>query len=1080
MSVFSRSTKTLRNNKKGFTMVELLAAIVILGILSVTAIVSVTRLITKSKGEQRVQQEKTAIMATQSYFQANKDELPKAIGESRTIPLTKLKSTNYLKNNIKNADGKSCMENSYVKVYKKSNSDYTYTAHIICPGDTPTNEEQTDNEPEISISFEGEKNAEGNLQNVATAFLVIDITGGNKSETIIDGYSYSLSVQTKGDSYLREVYNSGSLKGNGKTTIHIKKPITDYIDITDLTLVKAKVVARNADGGYVSNEESISATETSESESVSYHDQTSPTCYDIQQADPDKWINVNGDENHNHRRTISVQCTDGEGSGCIRDKFYRTWPNDVQKEAEWAYIQIRDNAGNPNIDDNFFTESDPCKPAFIEDSCRVRVNVDVTHPVLDEIHAYKKGAGDSIATGATDLITAADIVDQTGNSSTKKFQIANNAYDAIKNNEYWFNNSYENGVIFQIKIHDNLHLDSWKWEVNEPYQVNDNSSGYSNLGSSVASENKSQTFPASIENSNCGQLSTTILISFQDEGLRQGRLTVKDRAGNTTVLTIYAKIDRTAPDKPSITYKKYNKSNSAVGIETYVPGSWSTVYVRASANAVEDKYATKKGTRSTLTGDLSGFKTFQYKGTKHGGGEIAQTNGGYLDFNNNLQGKNTVQFRACDKAGNCSGYSDSKEVWVDTVAPTATVISKSGSTVVANNVVANNGNRNVSIATNAYNKSSSVTLVGGWMNDSNFPNGVSYEVTMTDNVNLKSYQWAAGKNGENDSNTNINKTSLEKTFNLKAEGRRKGELVVKDEAGNSIKVTANALIDRTVPSVPTIDNSSGGNGNWTNKNVYLTLKSTDPKGSGMVGEEVSGIGKYQWKYRSTDWYNYDNSSSTEFRTGPYTAERNEPAFQRACDKAGNCSGSSQTNIMIDKTAPRVYDYHYFSHTSGSNAVTSKCSDTPKTVNGYNAASGVCESCGNNVTQYMAWGYSGTLYNTCRDNAGNSSTASRYMGYDSCFYGHPAYWDGGYCSWDAYHTWHEQGDCKCCEELNSGDICSWISGTTSQNSCFWACSAKYGLDTEWNAVYYSNGYYTGAYVWSDYCVYHENTCQGGYA
>ena len=127
-----------KNNRNGFTMIELLAAIVILGILSVAAIVSVTRLITKSKTEQKSQMEKTAVMATQSYFQANTNELPKAIGETRTIPLTKLKSANYLKSNLKDADGKSCMDNSYVKVYKKSSSDYTYTAYIYCGEESPT------------------------------------------------------------------------------------------------------------------------------------------------------------------------------------------------------------------------------------------------------------------------------------------------------------------------------------------------------------------------------------------------------------------------------------------------------------------------------------------------------------------------------------------------------------------------------------------------------------------------------------------------------------------------------------------------------------------------------------------------------------------------------------------------------------------------------------------------------------------------------------------------------------------------------------------------------------------------------
>ena len=65
--------------KKGFTMIELLAAIVILGILSVIAIASVTRLIDKSKKAESDTYEKVLIMAGKSYMESNKTELPKRI-----------------------------------------------------------------------------------------------------------------------------------------------------------------------------------------------------------------------------------------------------------------------------------------------------------------------------------------------------------------------------------------------------------------------------------------------------------------------------------------------------------------------------------------------------------------------------------------------------------------------------------------------------------------------------------------------------------------------------------------------------------------------------------------------------------------------------------------------------------------------------------------------------------------------------------------------------------------------------------------------------------------------------------------
>lgn len=77
--------------RKGFTMIELLAAIVILGILSVTAIVAVTRLTEKARKEDERQYEQTLKMAAESYMQANPSELPKVIGETTFVTAKELK-----------------------------------------------------------------------------------------------------------------------------------------------------------------------------------------------------------------------------------------------------------------------------------------------------------------------------------------------------------------------------------------------------------------------------------------------------------------------------------------------------------------------------------------------------------------------------------------------------------------------------------------------------------------------------------------------------------------------------------------------------------------------------------------------------------------------------------------------------------------------------------------------------------------------------------------------------------------------------------------------------------------------------
>ena len=98
-------------NKKGFTMIELLAAIVVMGILSVLAITGVTRL------EDYAQMLK---IAAQSYMEANKGELPKRSGNQTYVTAPTLKDKRYLKED----------EGGCVEVHKKSNTTYEYVVKL--------------------------------------------------------------------------------------------------------------------------------------------------------------------------------------------------------------------------------------------------------------------------------------------------------------------------------------------------------------------------------------------------------------------------------------------------------------------------------------------------------------------------------------------------------------------------------------------------------------------------------------------------------------------------------------------------------------------------------------------------------------------------------------------------------------------------------------------------------------------------------------------------------------------------------------------------------------------------------------
>ena len=96
----------MKLNNKGFSFVELLAAVAILAILSSIAIVGVTNILNKSHKEYYNNERKNLILAAQAYVNENKSKLPKVVGKKEKIEAEDLKTANYLKKDITTYDGK--------------------------------------------------------------------------------------------------------------------------------------------------------------------------------------------------------------------------------------------------------------------------------------------------------------------------------------------------------------------------------------------------------------------------------------------------------------------------------------------------------------------------------------------------------------------------------------------------------------------------------------------------------------------------------------------------------------------------------------------------------------------------------------------------------------------------------------------------------------------------------------------------------------------------------------------------------------------------------------------------------------
>lgn len=125
-------------DKKGFTLVELLATVTILGILSVIGIVSVSGLLQKGRDEHYKTAEKQMIQAAQSYAQQNRGALPKIIYTDTNQVVSQIKLSTLVDSKyiavIKDHSDKYCdKDNSYVTIKKTSQTNYSYKAHLVCP-----------------------------------------------------------------------------------------------------------------------------------------------------------------------------------------------------------------------------------------------------------------------------------------------------------------------------------------------------------------------------------------------------------------------------------------------------------------------------------------------------------------------------------------------------------------------------------------------------------------------------------------------------------------------------------------------------------------------------------------------------------------------------------------------------------------------------------------------------------------------------------------------------------------------------------------------------------------------------------
>ncbi len=118
-------------NNKGFTLIEVLTAVVILSIFGTITITSMTNVLKRGKDDYYISQENMILMAAKEYYSDHKGELPLIEEDKTEITLEKLQNTNYI-NTVKDSKGKVCDNNSKVIVTRLKNGKYKYTVKLSC------------------------------------------------------------------------------------------------------------------------------------------------------------------------------------------------------------------------------------------------------------------------------------------------------------------------------------------------------------------------------------------------------------------------------------------------------------------------------------------------------------------------------------------------------------------------------------------------------------------------------------------------------------------------------------------------------------------------------------------------------------------------------------------------------------------------------------------------------------------------------------------------------------------------------------------------------------------------------------
>lgn len=229
-------------NKKGFTLVELLATLVILGILLGIAVPAVGGYLTKGKISYYHGLETDLLAAGRDYVLDYRSLLPREVNGSTVVTVDELVKNNYIEE-PKDEDGNSC--NGQVTVIKTGKSNYDYLVCLSCGKKYQSETEQCEYVSSNGTAKDYEIHLNGQLPNtvnqgdpvtIPTAQVVETTNGGTRViDDRLEGTPKSIDTTALGTTTISWAYRSERLT----KVVQVVDSVAPVVDSFYLSYVSA-------------------------------------------------------------------------------------------------------------------------------------------------------------------------------------------------------------------------------------------------------------------------------------------------------------------------------------------------------------------------------------------------------------------------------------------------------------------------------------------------------------------------------------------------------------------------------------------------------------------------------------------------------------------------------------------------------------------------------------------------------------------------------------------------------------------------------------------------------------------------